>query len=212
MTTAITPVPDGRSRVLAWGRRLSGVCCWIAGMLIVGLAVAVWPQQYGGVTTVTVVSGQSMEPTYHSGDLLLTRRHTYQVGEVVVYEVPADQPGAGHRVVHRLIGGDGRTGWRTQGDNNSTPDIWTPRDSDVIGCVFLHVPKVGLLIMQLRNPLTWAVVGALVVGRILWPTVEDGDDAVSADASLVPVGGPPDPAPSVPAQRDPSDVAPATNP
>jgi signal peptidase len=198
-------------RPSVWWRRIGTVASWTVGILATLLAVAVWPQEYGGTTSVTVVSGQSMEPTYHSGDLLLTRRHAYQVGEVVVYEVPADQPGAGHRVVHRIIGGDGRTGWRTQGDNNAAPDIWTPRDPDVVGCVVVHVPKLGLLLMQLRNPITWALVGGLVIGRMLWPSAPERDDAVPTDPTPVAVGGPPDPEPSPRAEPDPSDAASATN-
>jgi signal peptidase I len=182
MSSVTTPGPIVRPDARSWWRRLRTAAWWVTGVPAVLLAVAVWPQQYAGVTTVTVVSGQSMEPTYHSGDLLLTRRHAYGPGDVVVYEVPADQPGAGHRGVHRLVGGDGTTGWRTQGDNNDAPDVWTPRDPDIIGGVVLHVPKLGLLIMQLRSPLTWAAVGAVVIGRMLWPSAEEHDGAPGAPA------------------------------
>ena len=203
-----------RSRARTWWPLVRTGCWWAAGILSTALAVAVWPQQYGGVTTVTVVSGQSMEPIYHSGDLLLTRRGDYQPGDVVVYEVPRDQPGAGHRVVHRLISGDGDTGWRTQGDNNAATDVWTPRDADIVGGVVLHVPRLGYLTMQLRNPLTWAAAGAVVIGRMLWPSAEE-DDGESTDAAAPADGGPLDRSRSTimdtDTQQHPSDAAAVTN-
>jgi len=168
------------SAVRTWWRRLRTVGWWITCALVAALAVACWPQQYGGATSVTIVAGQSMEPTYHTGDLLLTRERSYERGDVVVYVVPEDQPGAGHRVVHRLVGGDGDSGWLTQGDNNPQPDVWTPRDADVVGEVVVHVPRAGRLLLLLRSPLVWALAGAVTVGRLLWPTDEDAETGPSS--------------------------------
>jgi len=189
------PVRRRRSRLrhavttarVAWSgspgwRRIRTVTWWVTCALLVALALACWPQKYGGTTSVTIVAGQSMEPTYRSGDLLLTRERSYEVGDAVVYVVPHDQPGAGHRVVHRLVGGDGDTGWVTQGDNNAQADIWTPRDADVVGEVVVHVPKAGFLLVLLRSPLTWALAGAVTVGRLLWPSGDDREDGAPASA------------------------------
>ena len=64
-------------------------------MLAVG-AVLLWPAPLGGVVGLTVVSGHSMEPTYHSGDLVITARQpSYAAGDIVSYVVPAGEFGGG---------------------------------------------------------------------------------------------------------------------
>jgi signal peptidase I len=104
---------------------------------VLALIILGWPVQLGGTTGYTIVAGHSMQPTYHAGDLLITRRKAhYRPGEIVVYRVPKGQPGTGYQVVHRLIGGSGAPGapgWTTKGDNNPSADIWNPHDSDIRG-------------------------------------------------------------------------------
>ena len=56
--------------------------------LLVILAILVWPTSLGGCTTMTVVSGHSMEPTFHTGDLVVARCGTPAVGDIVIYQPP----------------------------------------------------------------------------------------------------------------------------
>ena len=89
----------------------------VAGSLWFGL-----PQSLGGRADWVLVSGTSMLPRLHTGDLVLTeRRSSYHVGEVVAYRVPKGQVGAGFVVIHRIVGGNGTTGWRMKGDNRTAP-------------------------------------------------------------------------------------------
>jgi signal peptidase I len=177
-------------------RQLNWVGSWV--LLVAAMALA-WPIQLGGLTGYTIVAGSSMNPTYHTGDLLITRpQDHYRPGQIVVYKVPMGAPGAGYRVVHRLVGGaglEGGPGWVTKGDNNPSVDIWNPHDNDVHGVVVLTVAKAGFVLNQVRNPLLYAVVGALITGRLLWPTPDpdDGegdvpDPAADPEAEVPPPG------------------------
>ena len=157
-------------------RQLNWVGSWV--LLVAGMALA-WPIQLGGLTGYTVVAGNSMNPTYHTGDLLITRpQDHYHRGQIVVYSVPAGAPGAGYRVVHRLVGGAGAAGgpgWVTRGDNNPSVDIWNPHDADVNGVVVFTVAKAGFVLRQVRNPLLYALIGALIIGWLLWPRPDPHD-------------------------------------
>ncbi len=151
-------------------RRLLYGALWV---ILLGGVLTCWPVQFGGPTGYTIVSGHSMEPVYHPGDLLITRsQQHYQPGQIVVYTIPAGAPGAGFHVVHRLIAGSGmpgETGWVTKGDNNPSDDIWTPHDGDIEGAVVLNLGISGLVLRQARNPLLYCLLGALTIGRMLWP-------------------------------------------
>lgn len=126
-----------------------------------------WPSSLGGCTTLTIVSGHSMEPTYYTGDVVVARCGQPQVGDVVVYQ-PAEMGGA--RIIHRIIGGDGATGWTMQGDNNGFVDPFTPTEDEVVGVAALHLPKVGLAASALTNPWIWASLIVIALGILLWPS------------------------------------------
>src|ERR1044072_9456748 len=94
------------------------------------IAAGLWfglPQNLGGRADWVMVSGTSMLPRFHTGDLVLVEhRSDYHAGEVIAHRVPKGQIGAEHVVIHRIIGGNGRTGWRVKGDNRTAPDLWYP--------------------------------------------------------------------------------------
>ena len=136
----------------------------VLGLLAGVTLMLVWPLATGGPSRIVIVSGHSMDPTFHTGDLIIAwPSDDYQQGQVVPYQVPDGQPGEGGRVIHRIVGGNARDGFVMQGDNNPTPDIWTPRAADMIGRKVLLVPKVGLLMAWIRQPM---VVAALAAGLI----------------------------------------------
>ena len=65
--------------------------------------------------------------------LILHAADRYGVGDVVGYRVPDGEFGEGHLVVHRIVAGDGGTGFVLEGDNNPAPDPWLPKTVDVVG-------------------------------------------------------------------------------
>jgi signal peptidase len=119
------------------------------------------PQTLGGNAGYVLVSGKSMEPHYHTGDLVLVlRQPSYHVGDIVAYRVPQGDAMAGAQVIHRIIGGDGAHGFVVQGDNRTAPDVWRPKTSDVVGAKVLRVPNAVVLLQYLRSPFLLALLAA----------------------------------------------------
>lgn len=171
----------------------------VPGLLLTALAAAtfvlVLPVLRGEPSRIVVVSGHSMDPTFHTGDLVLAwPADDYRVGDVAPYRVPNGQPGEGGLVIHRIVGGNGVDGYVMQGDGNPAPDVWMPRAGDVIGRKVLLIPRVGELMAWLRQPV---VPAALAAGLV----------TATAVSSALDRRGRPRPDPGAPASR--SDRVPA---
>jgi signal peptidase len=140
--------------------------------LIVGWFLLLRPVALGGPAAYEIVSGHSMEPLLRTRDLVITQSaSTYAVGDLIAFHVPAGQLGAGSVVIHRIVGGDGASGFIVQGDNKSTPDTWQPKASDVIGYSWIALPGSGDLLLTLRKPV---VLGALAAGIfVFWFLMSD---------------------------------------
>ncbi len=146
--------------------------------LVLATVIAfLWPVQFGGVTSFSIVSGRSMERTYHTGDLVITKvRAAYKVGEIVVYKIPGTDTGHGREVVHRLHTRLPDGTLLAQGDNNKTVDPWTITDADIVGAKWLMIPKAGVFLGFLRSPAAAAIlIGALVMW-VAWPRRDDDDE------------------------------------
>lgn len=155
-------------------RRLLGLAttvAWTLGSLIV--AWLLWPSSLGGCTTLTIVSGESMEPTYYTGDLVVSRCGPVEVGDVIVYN-PPDVGGA--RVIHRIVDGNAEDGWVVQGDNNDFLDPWEPTADDILGHAVLHVPHLGKVAGILVSPLTWISLLVVALAIVVWPGKPGEDD------------------------------------
>ena len=142
-------------------------------LVVLAMLVLTWPVQHGGHLGITIVTGHSMEPTLHTGDIVLTWKHpTYTPGDIVVYPVP-DGPGAGVNVVHRLIGFQPDGTLITQGDNNRGPDPWHPAQANVLGDRIGLIPAVGNTIDLLRRPWLLALLLAAIAGTCAYWLVLD---------------------------------------
>lgn len=160
--------PDALPRRV-WRAAVSGAF-WVGVAMLVWL---LWPTSLGGCTTLTIVSGRSMEPTYVTGDLVVARCGQPAVGDVVVY---APSEVGGGRIIHRLVGGDGENGWQVQGDNNSWVDPYVPTDDDVLGIARVHVPKLGMFATILATPYVWVSLIVIALAILVWPRDEDDDE------------------------------------
>jgi signal peptidase I len=145
------------TRVLSRLSTVAVVCLAVAWLVLLR------PVALGGPATYAIVSGTSMEPLLHTGDLVIARAESsYAVGELVIYRVPAGQQDAGSVIVHRIIGGDGTSGFVVMGDNKPAPDPWHPKSSDIVGRSWVELAGSGRLLLVLRSPLVLAtVIGGL---------------------------------------------------
>jgi len=155
----------------------------VLALVVLALLALTWPVQHGGHLGITIVTGHSMEPTLHTGDIVLTwKQSTYKPGDVVVYPVP-DGPGAGIDVIHRLIGFQPDGTLITQGDNNRGPDPWHPTMASVAGSQTVLIPAAGDAIGLLRRPWIIALVLAAIAGACAYWLVLDVTREQASDAA-----------------------------
>ena len=139
------------------------------GIVLVLVVCLFWahylrPESLGGNAGYVLVSGQSMEPRYHTGDLVLVEKHaSYHPGQVIAYRVPKGDAMAGAQVIHRIIGGDARHGFIVRGDNRTAPDVWRPRPRDIVGAKTLRIPNAIVVLQYLRAPIFLAILAAAFV-------------------------------------------------
>lgn len=147
-----------------WSRTLLGAsAAVVSGMFWINFA----PPHLGGDSVYVVTSGISMEPRFHTGDLAILRpTGSYRVGEIVGYRSPKFGI-----VMHRIIG-DVNGHFLMKGDNNNFVDSYHPTPSDVVGRLWLHVPKIGRLINTQRNRETSVAVAALAMTAVIGVPVE----------------------------------------
>jgi len=129
---------------------------WVAVMVAFWVNFA--PVQAGGLASYVIVAGQSMEPGMHLGDLVIVHKSAgYQVGDVVAYE----NAELDRYVIHRIIDVN-RGRYRLQGDNNFWVDQYEPVKQEVLGKLWIHLPKFGIYMRKLRDPLFMALFAGLI--------------------------------------------------
>ena len=134
----------------------------LTAALVFAWVVLLRPVSLGGPADYVIVSGHSMEPTFRTGDVVVAlKERSYERGDVVVYRVPAGEPAAGDRVIHRIVGGSAAKGFVMKGDNKDGIDPWRPTPKDVIGKERLAIPQAGQGLLFLRTPLGVALLAGL---------------------------------------------------
>jgi signal peptidase I len=105
------------------------------------LSSAVALQSFRPGTILARTSGQSMEPAFHDGWILLimpTQWEDLQVGQVVAYKNRQ-----GVLIVHRLTHSYGES-WLIQGDNNPVPDAEQVTRKNLVGVIYGSIPSSAL--------------------------------------------------------------------
>lgn len=139
----------------------------VTNLILVVSLIAIWlafaPARLGGKVSYVIVNGISMEPRYHLGDLTIMRKTAiYQVGDVVTYR----DAEMNAYVIHRIIGVD-QDQYVLQGDNNSWIDAYRPTNEEIIGKLWIHIPKLGKLFKWMRAPLNMALTLTLLGGVLM---------------------------------------------
>jgi signal peptidase I len=121
------------------------------------------PTQLGGSVTYVIVDGNSMEAKFHRGDLILLRKApTYKVGDAVTYQ----NAEMGRYVFHRIIDLN-LDRFVLQGDNNAWLDSYQPTQEEIVGKLWMHLPRVGKAVEWLRLPINMALTVGLLGGSLM---------------------------------------------
>ncbi len=163
-----------RSKRFLWG----GVTLALLASVWLALAPRHLP---GGSAAYVVPSGTSMLPLLHRGDLVITREaEDYGVGDVVAYQSRDLQT----VVLHRIIRVDGER-FVLKGDNNDFIDSDRPTESELIGRLWLHLPRGGNVLVWLRAPQNAAMLAGgaafLLLGGVAGAKVRRGRRRRAAD-------------------------------
>ncbi|NMC55233.1 MAG: signal peptidase I [Chloroflexi bacterium] len=126
------------------------------------LALLAWvffaPSAAGGQTDYVLIQGSSMEPGFHTGDLVIVRHSTgYQVGDAAAYR----DPNLNRFVFHRITA-QNLDRFIFKGDNNAWTDSYQPNAKEITGKLWIHLPRAGNVVEGFRRP----AVLALIVGGI----------------------------------------------
>src|SRR3972149_3655333 len=123
------------------------------------------------------IYGQSMEPTLHSGNLLMVTpidARDVRVGDIIVYTVPPAvrdyynyPPTVAHRVVE--VWTTPSLGFRTKGDNTGE-DPFTIRPQDLLGTVGKQIPYLGLplLFFQSQQGMIFTIIALALLTLFLY--------------------------------------------
>jgi signal peptidase I len=119
-----------------------------------------WPTRLGGAVAYLTTNGTSMEPALHQGDLAAVRASsTYRVGDVVAYRSRLLDT----VVLHRIVAID-HGSFTFKGDNNSWQDVEHPVALDLIGRLWLHIPRGGFVLGWMHTQALWPAGIAIALG------------------------------------------------
>jgi signal peptidase I len=146
------------------GRERLVVLVIILGALALSLFLFA-PAQLGGSTTYTSTVGDSMEPMFHKGDLAVIRpASTYKVGDIVLYESPVLQRPVLHRIIVIQNGH-----YFFKGDHNDFVDPGYATRSELLGKLWVRIPKAGTALSFIGKPQHSAALAGLAVLFLAFP-------------------------------------------
>lgn len=132
----------------------------LVSIVLIGVAYYVFaPTQIGGHSSYVTITGESMEPVMHKGDLvILKKRSHYEVNDIVAYRSERI-----HQVVlHRIVERDGSR-YIMRGDNTTGNDVERPLYNDFVGERWIQLNGMGTWLNRAREPEYAALLAGLAV-------------------------------------------------
>jgi signal peptidase I len=140
-------VITGRDRAM----KKIGSATTILGYVLAAVLVTFSVMSATGYVKARVVLTGSMQPTINPGDIVITAPVTRiepKIDDVAAYQARRFDGAPIGVFTHRIINGDGQSGWVLKGDNNPSPDIQKPTNSDILGVVIFVIPWLGNLLSR----------------------------------------------------------------
>jgi len=172
-------VVDSKNYVLAPKERISKPTNVLRNSVSIGIKVIGWIfvsfllsfsfLNVTGTVKSQIVLTESMKPAINPGDMVIStspNRIAPEFGDVVVYSGKRFDGTKVASFAHRIIAGNGQSGFTVKGDNNPSPDTQRPTLSEIEGVVLLTIPYVG----QLLNPQIFVLILLSAFG--LWLIVD----------------------------------------
>ncbi len=142
-----------------WGLEKGEAAAVIVIVLVVVVALA------SGIRGMAIVEGRSMEPLFHTGDVVFLEKKgpgEIAVGDIVVYVTPD-----GRYIIHRVIDvyeSGGTMCYVVKGDNNPVPDMGFPPCKPHRGAVGIPYESIkGVVAEFLGVPVKIPYVGGLTL-------------------------------------------------
>lgn len=128
-----------------------------------------------GYKPMIVLSG-SMETSIYTGDLVFVKEvdpETLKENDIIAFRNEANTVTT-HRIIEIITDSEGKKEFRTKGDNNVTEDINLVQEEDIEGVYISRIPKLGNVLMQLKEPNTLVIILLiiLVIG-LIWLHMAD---------------------------------------
>ncbi len=123
----------------------------VAGYVLAAILVTFSVLSSTGYVKARVVLTGSMQPTINPGDIVITAPVTRiepKIDDVAAYQARRFDGAPVGVFTHRIIDGDGQSGWVLKGDNNASPDIQKPKNNDILGVVIFVIPWLGNLLSK----------------------------------------------------------------
>lgn len=140
-------VVTGRDRAV----KKIGSATTVFGYVLAAVLVTFSVLSATGYVKARVVLTGSMQPSINPGDIVLTAPVTRiepKIDDVAAYQARRFDGAPIGVFTHRIIDGDGQSGWILKGDNNPSPDIQKPTNSDILGVVIFVIPWLGNLLSK----------------------------------------------------------------
>lgn len=146
-------------------RRSLNIIGTVLVIIIVLFTVLLVGVRLFGIQVFSVLSG-SMEPTYHTGDLIYVKTidpERVEVGDVITFVLPSEQT-ATHRVVR--IDAQNQS-FYTKGDANEAEDAAPVHCKNLIGTPVFSIPLLGYAASYVQSPPGMYVAMAVAAGLLI---------------------------------------------